>query len=431
MHRGNRLIAVLSIAMLLIAGCSVRSVLAQDTVRLVNLGEGRNLIARTCSEGVVRHFMGMKSLPDDHVVLLPNRTYIADLRWFAGAGTVVVAANPGEVPVDVYGFDPEGRRLFRRRSRQEEEVRLHSLPGDSLVVVSSRHLAKPPEVLSAATGESKKGYLSWPTDRRDSRGCPIYRNGDLFASDAGLVVMADRDGEKVTISAQDIGEDSPLWELHMQGGFAPTPVDLAGMASLDSTLDTTWFRLTPEESVRPIASGANWEFFDAAVTDHHIILSGVSDGDAVLVSLDRAGGRVSAAVRLPIRRVSLVAEPGGDRLLAFLNDGRRGHIMELDQSTFALRRAIANHEGWYFHASVPKHVVTAPDGIRSLVPVGIGGGYNPDRIAPQALVVSWGETASVQWLNAPAAMIDDGRILVAREYEREGGRGFEIEEWRP
>ena len=425
---GPRLLIQVALLLMMTWGC-IGAAEARESVRLVTLGEDRYLVVRTSAEGVILHFMGQRSSPDDQVVLLPDRRYVADVCWLSAANTVVIATGPGETPVDVYGYERDGRRLYRRRSRQEEGERLTALPGDSLVVVSSCSLAEPPEVANAATGEWMTGYLTWPWDRRDSRERPVLRHGNLCVLDGGLLVLADRSDTETKITLQDIGADEPRWQLRSTTGFAPTVVDLTGVTSLDSTL--AWF--APGGSSSRIAAGSGWAFLDAAVSEHRLMLTGVDDDGAMVLSLDRDSGELLAATRLPGASVTLVAEPEGDRLLAIVADRRgRGHLLVLDQSTLEFQEALANPRGWYVHAYWPPRVLATADGSLCLVPARIGGHPGNDPETPRSLVVTWGETVGVHWLDAPADLTADGRVLVAEEREMEGGiRDVRIKEWRP
>ena len=419
----------LRLAFLLLIACgNVGSAEARDAIRYVNLGGDRNLVARETREGVALHFMGKVTSPDDRVVLLPNRRYIADVFWLAGSGTVVVAIGPGEAPVDVYGFDRDGRRLYRRRSHQEFAERLNALPGDSLVVVSSLSLDMPMEMLNAGTGELTGEYLTWPSDRIDFRGRDFLRLGFFRVLDSGLMLMVDRREPQAMVSIQEIGAEMPLWVQRSTTGFAPTVLALAEVALLDSTLSQS----APKEMALPIAGGSDWTFLDAASSERRILFAGRSDGEAVVVSFDRENGEVVAATRLPGQYVTLVAEPRGDRLLAIVEDRRnRGHLLVLDQSTLECREAIANPGGLYFPAFFPPRILSTDDGSICLVPFRIFG-PGSDKDGPRSLCVTWGEEVGIHWLDAPADLTDDGRILVAKEHWYEGHEHvFRIEEWRP
>ncbi len=307
---------------------------------------------------------------------------------------------------------------------------MHALPGDTLVVVSSFGLPSPPEVMDARTGEWVAEYLSWPWpwERRDYRGRPILRYGDLFILGGGLVVMADRSETETKISVRDIAAEAPLWELRSTTGFAPTVLDLAAVTALDTTLTQT----APEESGRPIAVGKNWTFEDAVLSERRLVLAGRADGEPVIVSLDRRSGEIVAATRLPGHLVTLVAESGGDRLLAIVR-GRhdRGHLLMLDQSTLEFRLAIANPGGWFIWPLGKSRVLSTENGSVCLLPGTIGGPPGSGPTAPRSLVVTWGATVGVHWLDTPADLTDDGRILVARERKYWWGIQFLIEEWSP
>ena len=420
----------LRIALLIVIVCSdIGVALARDEVRLVNLGTDRHLLIRISREGVILHFMGKHSSPDDNVVLLPNKWYVADVSWLAGAATVVVATGISEIPVDVYGFDRSGRRCFRRRTRQEECVRLQPLPGDSLVVVSNCNLAKPPEVMHARKGEWLDGYLSWPWDRRDFLGRPVYRRGDLHVLERGFVVMIDRSEEGPLISVQDIGAEAPLWEGHTLTGISLSKVELDGIAVLDTTL----LKLAAEDTTRHrIAASSILGFQEGSVNERGIVLAGgIGGGRIALVSFNRESGEILASTLLPGQTVKLLLEPGGNRLLAIIKDRKdRGHLLILDRTTLELQTVIANPGGWYVQPYWTPPALSAPGESLSLVPDRIGGPGSSVAV-PRSLVVTWDDEVGVHWLDAPAALADDGGVSIAHRYRREGGvKAIRIEEWR-
>jgi len=421
--------SALATLLLLVAIWPGGTAMARDAIRLVCLGDDRHLIARETREGIVLDFLGNRSASGDSIVLLPAEIYLADIRWLGGSQTAVIAAGPSEAPVYVFGFDRDGHFLFRQRSHQEEGVFLHSLPGDSLVVVSTRRTSVPPEVLNARTGNVLDRFATWRRDVSDVLGRPIVRTGDLFVFDGGLMAVADRTGSETTINLRQLGDGRLIWELTGREGIDPTVPDMASAM----TPETDSSVAKAPDGHGPIAAGTAWAFLDAALSEHTVVIAGRGEKAAFLVSIDRVDGRVVAAAWIPCRSITLVIEPRGNRVLGIVEGGDLGErLFVLDQMTLEVRQTLENPEGWRLHPFARSRTISSDDGSISLVPGGIGGRPGMEQDAPRALVVTWGDAVGVHWLDSPADLTAEGRVFVAKEDRGVGDKiEYRIEEWRP
>lgn len=360
------------------------------------LDDGRFLLARDTDEGVILRFCGHEASVDDPIFFLRDYAYVANVMWLAETRTAVVAVGKSEGYPELFGFSPDGQRLWQHKSEWAlRGARFVPLPGDStLGYVPASAAWGPPRPISFSQN------LYFP--RRPGR--TVYRR-DLVGEGTNVIEWRFNGGE-IEVTCRDILVPKAHWSTSLSGFLVDCRVRKDG----------------------------------GGVGRHCAWLSWQCDFEPFpVVAIDLGTGAELGRRNFDGYGASFLPEPGGNRLALWFEDfEHRGRMEILDGVTLSPLDTLVVPNEWYplgsnygdrldFSTNMTLGKIRGCQSPKSAqTPVG------RPNLEPRSLVVVWGDSVTTHFLPVVACMDSSGEVWVWYEWFSDGSwRHIEVLNWRP